>query len=133
MRVVPILASTVLLSLISASCALHPVPSRHLDRSEATVRAAKAIGAAEDPEAAVHLRLAEQQLDAAKDRILDGDNEAAEWLLVRARADAELAQALALENWTRSDAAQAVEQVATVRRPRPQAVRAQVAASVPAR
>jgi hypothetical protein len=124
MRVVSVASSLLLL----IGCAIHPVPAQHLRRSEATVQAARAIGAADDPEANVHLQLAERQLDEARDLILEGDGEAADWMLARAYTDAELAQALALENFTRVEAARAVEQVEGLRAPR-----ARTAAAVPER
>ena len=47
------------------------------------------------PQAALHLKLAEEQLLAAKALIRDNDNKRAEYVLMRAQADAELAIALA--------------------------------------
>lgn len=93
----------------------HPVPVQRLKQSETDVRTAKQVGAAEDPEAAVHLSLAQNQLREAKALIDDGENERAEWVLRRATMDAELAIAVARENWLRSDAQQVVLQVEAAR------------------
>lgn len=89
-------AGLVLATFVSA-CAAHSVPAARVGSAEATVRAARADGAATTPDAAVYLRLAEQQVDDAKRLIDEGEPERAEWLLVRAEADAALAAALSRE------------------------------------
>jgi hypothetical protein len=78
-------------------CAARPVPAARVGSAEAAVSAARADGATKLPEAAVHLRLAEEQLVRARRLIRDGEHERAEWFLVRAEADAALADALARE------------------------------------
>jgi hypothetical protein len=72
--------------------------------TQAAIRAAGEVGASEDPKAALHLKLAQEQLDKAKKLMEDDENEQATQLLIRAEADAELARALAKEQSTRNEA-----------------------------
>jgi pyridoxal biosynthesis lyase PdxS len=64
----------------------------------AAVRGAEEAGASDVPEAALHMKLAQEQIDRAKKLMEDDDNLEAEELAVRANQDAELALALAREN-----------------------------------
>ena len=87
-----------------------------LASSRASIHMAEVLGAAEDPQAAVHLRLAEKQVAEAIDLLEHGNTERAEWVLRRARTDADLAAALARENWTRAQVQQAAERAEAMRR-----------------
>jgi len=80
-------------------------------RSEASVRAAQEVGGQNDPQAALHLKLAQEELDQAKQLMNDGDNKRADYVLLRADADAELAVALARSATARVEAQQAMGQV----------------------
>jgi hypothetical protein len=77
-----------------AGCAGTPVPNSKVASSEAAIRAAQETGSGKVPQAALHLKLAEEQLQSAKALIRDNDNRRAEYVLMRAQADAELAIAL---------------------------------------
>jgi hypothetical protein len=66
--------------------------------AEAAIRGAAEAGATQIPRAQLHLKLAEEQTDKAKRFIQDGYNERAALALKRARADAELAIAIAREH-----------------------------------
>jgi hypothetical protein len=79
--------------------------------SAAGVRAAEELNADKTPQAALHLKLAKEQIDQAKQRMTDGDNERAEFLLLRADSDAELAVALAREDSTKAEAVKARNEV----------------------
>ena len=65
--------------------------------AEAAERTAKELGADAHPQAKLELKLADEQIAAAKRLVADGENERADLVLVRARADAELALALVKE------------------------------------
>lgn len=78
-------------------CAAHPIPAARVGSAEAAVREARVNGADRMPDAALHVRLAEEQIAHARRAIADGEPERAEWLLVRAEADASLASALSRE------------------------------------
>jgi hypothetical protein len=72
-------------------------PTHQMGESQATLRAAEAVGAQEHPRAAYHLKLAQEQIASAKP-LMDGDRSDvrdAERLLLRAEVDAQLAMQLA--------------------------------------
>jgi len=65
--------------------------------AESAARSAKEVGAAGEPTARLQVRLADEQIADAKALVADGENERADYVLLRARADAELGLALARE------------------------------------
>ena len=87
-----------------------PEPKQPLAEAESASRSARELGADDQPAAKLRASLADEQILAAKAAIADGDNERATYLLVRARADAELALALAHEQNALNDKQKAVEQ-----------------------
>jgi hypothetical protein len=91
-----ILAGTLGLATLAA-CASGPEPAEHLAASMASVRAAETAGAAQVPQAALHLKLAEEQIAQAKEMIKKDDNERADAMTIRAFNDSELALSLARE------------------------------------
>lgn len=98
-------------ALALAACASSAVPADRLARSEAAYRSAQEMGAAQNPQAALHLRLAEEQLTTGKTLIKKGDNERADSVLRRAEADAELALSLARSDKAKAEAKQTMENV----------------------
>jgi hypothetical protein len=70
------------------------VPQTQLTDAKVSTSAAQAVGARDEPQAALHLKMAEDAIVEAEKWIAAGDNDAAIPVLERARADAELAQAL---------------------------------------
>jgi hypothetical protein len=78
----------------AAGCASSPPPNAKVASSEAAIRAAQEAGSKSVPQAALHLKLAEEQLQSARGLIHDNENERAEFVLMRSQADAELAIAL---------------------------------------
>jgi hypothetical protein len=93
-----------LLALLGTACgASFPVPVERRAEAESAERSAMELGAAEQPQAKLHLRLATDQIAEAKTAIENGENEKADSLLVRAKADAELAIALAREEAARKE------------------------------
>lgn len=91
----------------TTACASVPLPQDRLTSSESSVRAASEMGAEDEPRAALHLKLAQEQLATAKQLIADGEHARADIVLQRALADSELALALTKE-------ADAIEEAATV-------------------
>jgi hypothetical protein len=84
--------------LLVLGCATtYPAPAQHLADAQAAERGASEVGAASQPGAQLHLQLAHDQIMAANAAIHDGDNEKADRLLARAKADAELAISLTRE------------------------------------
>ncbi len=99
-----------------AGCgASYPPPTARMADSESAVRAAQEVGGQNEPQAALHLKLAQEQIDQAKQLVADGDNQRADFVLMRADADAELAVSLAREATARAAAKQAQDQLAQLK------------------
>jgi pyridoxal biosynthesis lyase PdxS len=86
------------MAFVAVGCASHPAPTDQVASSLAAVRGAEEAGARDVPEAALHMKLAEEQIAQAKKLMEDDDNRRAEDLAMRAYQDAELALAIAREN-----------------------------------
>ena len=87
-----------------------PVPTQHMADAESAHRSALELGAANQPAAQLHVKLAEEQMTKAKSLITDGDNKGADSLLIRSKADSELAVALAREQGSNVEVQRATEQ-----------------------
>jgi hypothetical protein len=74
-----------------------PEPKQPLADAEAAARSAREVGAESQPAAKLEVTLADEQIAEAKKSIEEDDNERATYQILRARADAELALALAHE------------------------------------
>jgi len=96
---------------LSAACASAPAPHDRLANATTSVRVAQEMGATHVPNAELHLRLAQEQLDKGRKLMDEEENEKADLMLKRATADAELAIALSHEATSR-DAAISAEQKA---------------------
>jgi hypothetical protein len=84
--------------LLALGCAgSHSAPTQQLADVESAYRSANELGAQNNPQAQLYLKLAEEQTTQAKKAIADDDNENASRLLARAKLDAELAVALTRE------------------------------------
>lgn len=80
------------------------MPVQRMADAQAAYRAAKEAGAEKDPQALLHLKLAEEQFAKAKTLMADEENRRADFLLIRSKADAELALAMAQEQESRKAA-----------------------------
>jgi hypothetical protein len=103
-------ASWLLVSLTLVACGGAAVPQQKLTSAQAALKGAEVGGAAEDPQSALHLKLAREELEKANALIADSNNEEAERILDRSLADSEAALALATEAHQKKEAAQAKEQ-----------------------
>jgi hypothetical protein len=101
--------------LIIGCGAAAPVPAEQVTQTEAAIRAASEVGAPSIPKAALHLKMANDQLQTAKGLMNEGSNDEARLVLDRARVDAELAIALAKEATLRTQAAEALAKVTKLR------------------
>src|SRR2546423_1030425 len=97
-----------------AGCATAP-PTGALSAASAAMGAAHEAGAESAATAQEELTAARQELDQARALINSGDNQAAYGLLVRAKADADLATLLAREEHLRTDADQLTRQAEALR------------------
>jgi hypothetical protein len=98
-------------ALLIVACGGAAIPQEQLTSSKATISVAQAEGAPNEPKAALHLKLAQEQVAKAEALIADGDNEEAAQLIERAQADADLAVALAKESRAKQEASETVEQL----------------------
>jgi outer membrane murein-binding lipoprotein Lpp len=101
---------------IIAGCANVPLRT---EASTSGIRAAEEAGAAKVPQASLHLQLAKEELDRAKELASIGEKEKAEYMLFRAEADAELAVALSRGDAEKSEAQAAVARVRQLRQDNP--------------
>lgn len=90
------------LGLAAAGCAGTPPPTERLTTAQASVKASRMLGAEQVPQAELHLRLAEEEVDKAQRLIKADENDDADLMLQRANADATLALALAREAHARA-------------------------------
>jgi hypothetical protein len=90
-----LIASLTGLALLSAACGSSAVPLDKLTDAKSTVRAAQEAGATNNPQAELHLKMANDELAAAQKSLDDKDNDKARLLLNQAQADADLSLALA--------------------------------------
>jgi len=92
-------------------CASAPIVLDRLPETEAPMRAAEELGAARVPQAALELKLAQDEEQQAKGFAKDGNKQRADMMMLRAQADAELAVALAREAPLQVEARNAAEAV----------------------
>jgi hypothetical protein len=99
------------LAVLLGACGGAAVPQEALSAAKATVSGAEVAGAANDPKAALHLKLAKEQIGKAETLIADGDNEEATAQVERAQADADLSMSLAKEQKAKLEAGATKEQL----------------------
>lgn len=87
-----------------AGCSATQPPAAPIAPPTQTVRAAEALGARQHPRAALHLKLAQDQIARADALRRNGEPTRAAWALARARADADLALAIVREYGDRARA-----------------------------
>jgi hypothetical protein len=113
MRIHPLAVATAAFTIATAGCASAPL---HTEASTSDIRAAEEVGAAEVPRAKLHLQLAKEELEQARDLAKKGEREEGDSMLLRAEADAELALALSNEDAEKTEAEAQVERVRQLRR-----------------
>ena len=91
-------------ALLLAGCGGAAVPAEKLTSAKAAIRGADEVGAEANPKAALHLKLARDQVARAERLIKDDENEEAALTLNQAQADADLALALTREDEQRTQA-----------------------------
>jgi hypothetical protein len=105
--------------VLATACGGAAVPQEPLTAAKASVAGAEVAGAATDPQAALHLKLAKEQIAKAEKLIDDGDNEEASHVIDRAQADADLAFTLAKATAAKKEAADTKEQLERLRKHTP--------------
>jgi hypothetical protein len=91
-------------SALTGACASYPPPTAKVASSESAIRAARELNADGVPAAQLHMKLAQDQVNQAKKLVAQDENQRAEYLLIRAEADAELAVVLAKQEQTHKQA-----------------------------
>lgn len=84
-------AVPVVVAAAIAGCASTPIPADKYANAKSSIKTSEELGAEQDPQAALHLKLAREQLAQAKDCMKAGDNDSAKMVLDRASADGEAA------------------------------------------
>jgi hypothetical protein len=98
------LALSVAALAVTFACGGAKPPTYQLTQSKAAVRGAVEVGAKDTPQAALYLKMANDNIVEAEQLILDREYERARDRLLRAEADATLSIALAKEARARADA-----------------------------
>ncbi len=96
------------------ACGGYTVPPQHVTGAQTAIAAARGGGADADPQAALHLKLAEEQYSGARNLMQSGDPKQADLMLLRSQADAQLAQSLAQKTSATAETQQTVEQIRTL-------------------
>lgn len=86
-----------------------PPPTQRMADAQAAERSAAELGANSVPAAQLSLKLAQEQIAKAKTAMADGENQQADSLLIRAKADAELSIAQARERGAKIEGQDAIE------------------------
>ena len=97
-----------------AGCASYPKPDARLSQSEASIGLAQGAGAQGNAQATDYLTRANEELNKAKSLMNDGKNEEADYMLMRADADAKLAAEMAKTQKAETDAQQQSSQAKVV-------------------
>jgi hypothetical protein len=90
-------ASTLALCAVVIGCGGTTLPPAKAADTQAAITAAAAVGAESNPQAALHLKMARDQLRQAQGLTADGKDEEARLVLERAQADAEVAMMITRE------------------------------------
>ena len=111
-----VFAVAVVVAAIAVGCTSAPLRT---ESSTSGIRAAEEAGAGKVPQASLHLQLAKEELDRAKELASIGQKEKAQYMLFRAEADAELAVALSRGDAEKAEAQAAVARVRQLRQDNP--------------
>jgi hypothetical protein len=105
----PILSLAGAVAFVAACGGSFPPPTQRLADAQSVERSAREMGANEAPAAQLSLKNTQDQITQAQKAMAAGDNERADALLIRAKADGELALAQAREKMAHADRKEAVE------------------------
>lgn len=95
---------------LAACGASYPAPTQRMADAMAAARSAQEVGAMSDPQGQLHLKMAQEQISLGSSLMASGDNRRADFVLLRAKSDAELALALAHAATAKAEAQRAVAQ-----------------------
>ena len=86
-----------------------PPPTQRMADAQSAERSAREVGANSSPAAQLSLKLSQEQIADAKKAMADDENKKADSLLIRAKADAELALAQTREKGANIEVKEAVK------------------------
>jgi hypothetical protein len=93
------------------ACGGSSLPPPQVADTQSSISAAAAVGAEQHPQAALHLKMARDQLRQAQALMSDGDSDEARLVLERAEADAQLALMITREAVASNNARKAQQDV----------------------
>lgn len=99
------------LSLSTAACGGAAVSQEAVVAANSSVAAAEAVGAQNEPQASLHLKIAKDDIEYAEQLIEENKNDKARAALERAKYDADLASALTREVRTKEAAEKAAARI----------------------
>lgn len=108
-----------IVALSVAGCASSAPMQRRAENSAAAIRAADEVGAAAVPRASLHLQLAKEESQKARQLDASGEPERGASLMLRSEADANLAVALARVEASKAKAAAAAERLRQLKKANP--------------
>jgi hypothetical protein len=97
--------------LVLTGCGSATLPQAKIVAAESEIKAAETVGAAAEPRAALHLKLAREGMVAADALAKDNEEQKANLALQRAQIDAQLAVALTQETQARQRADSARQKI----------------------
>jgi Domain of unknown function (DUF4398) len=101
--------SILVVPLFLGCAASFPPPTQRLADAQSVERSAREVGANDMPAAQLSLKNTQDQITLAQKAMADGDNQKADALLIRAKADGELALAQAREKISYTERKEAVQ------------------------
>ena len=119
MKLLSMFRGLAIAALLAGCATTQPISTERIVASQSAIRAAEEVGAGNDPQAALHLKLAREQVEEARLLVEDNKHERADMLLRRAEADAELALAMAREQQLQTEAQEAIQEVRELRQRTP--------------
>lgn len=108
-RIVPLLSAGLAIAAMTGCSST--LPPERIAEPRASIRAATELGAQNNPQAALHLKLAQDQVAQADKLLKDGDKDKAGWMLMRADADAELALAITKDEKLKGEVVEAQKRI----------------------
>jgi len=106
-------AVPVVLAAAIGGCASTPIPADKYAGAKASIKTSEELGAEQDPQAALHLKLAKEQLAQAKECMKNGDNDSAKMVLDRANADGDAAFNIARADKAKIEAQKTITNIQT--------------------
>ncbi|MES1188240.1 MAG: DUF4398 domain-containing protein [Myxococcales bacterium] len=110
-------ASTTLFAMLVVACGGSSLPPAKVADTQSSISAAAAVGADQNPQAALHLKMARDQLKQAQALLDDNKGDEARLVLERADADAQVALMITREAQANANVRKARADVAALQNP----------------